>query len=119
MTTVTFTANEIQLKLLFDFCNKNGIGFDIKDTAPNVQADTTFRTPSAALKQFCGPEMMTTKGKMKPSSAAEFIMSYAKRNNLLYTTMISMDDNLREVFQQNEGIPCTELPRLVNSLFSD
>lgn len=119
MTTATITANEIQLKLLLTFCSQNGIGIDIKESSSNVKADTRFLVPNPKLKYLCGPEMMTSKGKMQPSAAAEYIMMYAKRNDLLQSTFICMDNNLSDVFDRYDSIRCTELPALVNAMFSE
>jgi hypothetical protein len=119
MTAAFITANEMQLKLLVQFCKANAIGLEIPEDLPALKADTAFRTPSHTLKQFCGSEMMTSRGKMQPSAALDYIMIYAKRHNLLNSTSIMMDESLRDIFNRYSSIPCTELPMLVNSLFSD
>jgi hypothetical protein len=119
MTTAYITANEMQLKLLVEFCRINQISLEIPEALPVLKADTSFRTPSHAVKQFCGSEMMTSRGKMQPSAALDYIMIYAKRHNLLNSTSIVMDESLRDIFNRYSSIPCTELPMLVNGLFSD
>jgi len=119
MTTAHITANDTQLKLLIEFCKANGIGLDIPEPPTPLKADTAFRTPSASLKHFCGSEMMTSRGKMQPSAALEFIMNYAKNHRLIDSTMIILDENLREIFNGHASISYTELPVLVNALFSD
>ena len=119
MTTVHITANEMQLKLLVQFCKVNEIGLEIPEVPTTLKADTTFRTPSPSLKHFCGSEMMTSRGKMQPSAALDYIMIYAKRHSLLDSTYIMMDESLRDIFNRYSSISCTELPMLVNGLFSD
>lgn len=109
----------MQLKLLAVFCEANGIGIEIPEVSPSLKADTTFRVPSSALKHFCGQEMMTSRGKMQPSAALEYIMTYAKRNDLLSSTAIVLDDNLHDIFNRHGSIPCTELPIMINALFTD
>jgi len=116
MPTAQITANEMQLRLLLAFCQANGIGLEFT-TPPSATAINTYMTPSAPLKQFCGPEMMTLEGKMKPASALEYIMTYAKRNNLLVSTMVQFDTTLSEIFGR-ASIECTDLPAAVNSLFA-
>lgn len=116
--TAFVTANEMQLKLLVEFCKVNGIGLEIPEIPSTLKADTSFRTPSPSLKHFCGSEMMTSRGKMQPSAAVEYIMSYAKRHALLNSTSIMMDESLTDLFNRS-SISCTELPSLVNTLFSD
>lgn len=110
------TANEMQLRLLLAFCKSNGIGIEFP-TPPSETAHSTYMTPSLALKQFCGPEMMNLQGMMKPSSALEYIMTYAKRNNLLVSTMVQFDTTLSEIFGR-ASMECTDLPAAVNSLFA-
>lgn len=115
MGTAYITANEMQLRLLLAFCESNGIGIEFP-TPPSVTAINAYMKPSTALQEFCGPEMMNPRGMMKPSSALEYIMTYAKRNNLLVSTMIQFDDTLSKVFQCR-GMECTDLPVAVNNLF--
>ena len=116
MATAYITANEMQLRLLLAFCNSNGIGIEIP-TPPSETAYNTYMWPSAALKQFCGPEMMNLQGKMRPISALEYIMTYAKRNNLIVSTMVQFDTTLSEIFGR-ANIECTDLPAAVNTLFA-
>jgi hypothetical protein len=116
MATAYITANEMQLRLLLAFCKSNGIGIEIP-TPPSDTAYNTYMSPSAPLKQFCGAEMMNLEGKMKPASALEYIMTYAKRNNLLVSTMVQFDTPLSEIFGR-PSIECTDLPAAVNNLFA-
>ena len=116
MATAYITANEMQLRLLLAFCKSNGIGIEIP-VPPSGTAIDTYMKPSTALQQFCGPEMMNPRGMMKPASALEYIMTYAKRNNLLVSTMIQFDEPLSKVFECH-SMQCTDLPAAVNSLFA-
>jgi hypothetical protein len=115
MATAYITANEMQLRLLLEFCKSNGIGIEMPKF-PSEIAHDTYMTPPESLKQLCGAEMMTSRGKMKPASVTEYIMTYAKRNNLLVSTMIQFDEPLSKVFGRG-SIDCIDLPVAVNNLF--
>ena len=120
MSIVRIMADEKQLPLLIAFCRTNKMGCEIETTSARNKKEipTDFRTPSPALKAFCGPEMMTTRGKMKPIEALDFILAYAKRNNLIEKKSITMDEQLQHVFgTQDSSILQSELPNRLVMLF--
>ena len=120
MSTVRITANDKQIALLVDFCVANNIGCEVEKPASTNSIPTDFRTPSLALKHFCGAEMMTSRGKMKPIEALDFILAYASRNSLIEKVSITLDCQLQEVFgTQETSIQQLELPGRVMTLFSD
>lgn len=120
MSTVRITADDKQIALLVDFCAMNKIGCEVEILASPPSIPTDFRTPCQALKHFCGPEMMTSRGKMKPIEALDFILAYASRNSLIEKLSITLDGQLQEVFGiQDTSIPQYDLPGRVTALFSD
>jgi chromatin remodeling complex protein RSC6 len=120
MSVVHITADETQLALLIAFCNQHKMGCEVETAASRtLSISPDFCTPCPALKAFCGQEMMTSRGKMKPIDALDFILAYAKRNNLIEKLSISLDPQLQDVFATKElSISQSELPKRLNALFS-
>ena len=120
MSTVRISADDKQLAILIAFCTANKIAYELESPDPTPSIPTDFRTPCQALKHFCGPEMMTSRGKMKPIEALDFILAYASRNSLIEKTSVSLDSRLQEVFATQETtLQQSDLPARVMSLFSD
>jgi len=119
MSIVRITVDDKQLALLIAFCRANKMGCEIETSSSrNAIIPEDFRTPCPALKGFCGPEMMTSRGKMKPIDALDFILAYAKRNNLIEKNSITLDEQLQDVFATQEtSIFQTELPKRLINLF--
>jgi hypothetical protein len=119
MSVVRITADEKQLPLLIAFCRTNKMGCEIETfSSRTVTIPEDFRTPCPALKTFCGPEMMTSRGKMKPIDALDFILAYAKRNDLIEKNSITLDEQLQDVFGTKESsILQSELPKRLINLF--
>jgi len=119
MSIVRITADDKQLALLIAFCRANKMGCEVESlSSRNVKIPEDFRTPSPALKAFCGPEMMTSRGKMKPIEALDFILAYAKRNDLIEKNSISLDEQLQNLFATQEtSIFQSELAKHLISLF--
>ena len=120
MSTVRITADDEQLALLIAFCSKNNIGCEVETPSSRMKDEipSEFLTPCNSLKNFCGPERMTSRGKMKPIEALDFILSYAKRNNLIEEISITLDEQLQDVFATKETtILQKELPSRLIKLF--
>jgi chromatin remodeling complex protein RSC6 len=120
MSIVRITVDDKQLALLIAFCRTNKMGCEIETSSARIKNEipSDFRTPCPALKAFCGSEMMTTRGKMKPIEALDFILAYAKRNNLIEKKSITMDEQLQDVFgTQDSSILQSELPKRLVMLF--
>ena len=121
MPLLTITADETQFALLTAFCDQHRIDYRVEFTPETIQSVTSlFKTPCTSLKGFCGPEMMTSRGKMQPSAALQFILDYARKNGLIGTTVLQLNDILQAVFQTDRtSIPHAELAQSVNALFTD
>jgi len=120
MSTVRITADDEQLALLIAFCSKNNIGCEVETPSSRSKEEipSEFLTPCNNLKSFCGPERMTSRGKMKPIEALDFILSYAKRNDLIKKISITLDEQLQELFTTKEtSILQKELPNRLIKLF--
>jgi hypothetical protein len=121
MSVVHITVDDKQLALLIAFCNEHKMGCEVETAGSrNISIPSDFRTPSQALKGFCGAEMLTPRGKMKPIDALDFILAYAKRNNLIEKVSITLDEQLQTLFATSEPLlPQSELPKRLNALFSE
>lgn len=77
-------------------------------------------TPSHPIKNFCGSERMTSRGKLQPSEALAFILDYARRNNLINTDSIRLDERLQEVFDTKDSyIQNYDFSDRLQKLFTD
>jgi hypothetical protein len=119
MSIVRITVDDKQLALLIAFCKTNTMGCEVESlSSEGTTIPEDFRTPCLSLKGFCGPEMMTSRGKMKPIEALDFILAYAKRNDLIKKNSISLDEQLQNLFATQEtSIFQSELPKRLINLF--
>jgi len=121
MTTIRITSSKEQFELLLAFCKSNNIEVEVECmgfTEPVL--DTQFRTPNDALKFFCGTERLTTRGKVRPSEALEYVIQHAKTNNLVTPGgAIHADEILQQLFSDSTQLHMSNLPSRIEAMFTD
>jgi hypothetical protein len=64
------------------------------ESVPLLESSAHY-IPTPQFKTFCGSEYLTSKGYISLNSAKEFILFYAKKNNLYFQTYIELSPILR------------------------
>lgn len=120
-SSVKVFVNAEQHKSLLEFCDRLGAEYEVDVTMNLSMIDDDYKKPTPALKAFCGPQWLNSKGLCQPKTVIDLILSTAKRLQLNKASgILELNSTLQEILQTNEtSILLSSLPSRINDLLTE
>ena len=86
----------------------------------NLPPETALRKPTAAFKQFCGAEWLTSDGRITRAGAINCIQNYIRSRGLDSSYTVTLNDTLKTALStSSDQVPSYMLETLVESVFTE